>query len=549
MDSPTAASQPEYLGTRTRTMTEKGQEYSISIKERTATNREKDFRAKLNQFENHMRSSRYQDEIKGELLTLTTEADTCVQAYDEWISLLENTTDSQLVNDRRKCLIDTWQTIYTATQQRLRQLHDDDTKSISSLGSARTRHSVLSSTSSRILLNFKAKRAALEERKKLTATIADQEKKLAELKLQREIEEVKAQEAVYERATEKDFSRHEVENLGPLPPSANEGDYAIPAFLKDTCGASSTPVTTTLLPTTTANLEAKTQLFGHLLLPPSSFPSTPNIYSAPRTQHQNKHTETTVNFSTGRQDPIVMPTLVISTTSSSQAPPQWCTSQPTPEYISPSSYRPFIPYNYNSQFAPVYVHPSQDNSLLLTDTISKVTQLQRLPQAKPDTFKGDEKDKTKYFLWETAFDALVDSVPITPQQKLHLLYQHLDGKAKRVVEQLQYMVQEPEKAYSHARKILKERFGHQAIIGTEFERKLLAWPKIAPTDAVALEEFGDFLRQIETASEHFDSLKAFNFPSQIQLLVEKLPGWFKAKWSDKVIQAPEREGKGWFPII
>lgn len=61
----------------------------------------------------------------------------------------------------------------------------------------------------------------------------------------------------------------------------------------------------------------------------------------------------------------------------------------------------------------------------MVEALAKVTQLQRLPQAKTDVFKGDEKDKTKYFLLETAFDALVDSAPVTDIQKLHLLYQHL----------------------------------------------------------------------------------------------------------------------------
>ena len=38
----------------------------------------------------------------------------------------------------------------------------------------------------------------------------------------------------------------------------------------------------------------------------------------------------------------------------------------------------------------------------------------------------------------------------------------------------------------------------------------------------------------------------FEFPSQIQLLVEKLPGWFKAKWSDKIIKLQREKGKDAF---
>lgn len=80
--------------------------------------------------------------------------------------------------------------------------------------------------------------------------------------------------------------------------------------------------------------------------------------------------------------------------------------------------------------------PNSDSVFQIAEALAKVTQLQWLPQAKPDVFTGNETD-TKFFVWETAFDALIDSAPISAQKKLYLLYQHLDGKAKKVVEQLQ----------------------------------------------------------------------------------------------------------------
>lgn len=202
----------------------------------------------------------------------------------------------------------------------------------------------------------------------------------------------------------------------------------------------------------------------------------------------------------------------------------------------------FVPSPYIG-FSPA----PQDYSVQLTDTLAKISQLQRLPQATPDVFKGDETDKTKFFLWESSFDSLIDSAPVTAQQKLHFLYQYLDGKAKKVVEQLQYLVQNPEGAYQQARTILKERFGHPAIISTSFQKKLTTWPKVGPNDAAALEEFSDFLQQVKIASEHIPSLQVLNYPSQIQSLVEKLPSWFKPKWSDKVLKLQKKEGKDTFP--
>ena len=111
----------------------------------------------------------------------------------------------------------------------------------------------------------------------------------------------------------------------------------------------------------------------------------------------------------------------------------------------------------------------QSYSVQLSDALAKISQLHRLPQTTPDVFKGDNHDMTKFLLWEKAFESRIDAAPVTARQKLHLLDQHLGGKAKRVVEQLQYLVQDPEGAYQEARKILKERFGNPAIISTMFQ--------------------------------------------------------------------------------
>ena len=123
--------------------------------------------------------------------------------------------------------------------------------------------------------------------------------------------------------------------------------------------------------------------------------------------------------------------------------------------------------------------PSPENTQQTTEAFLKVTQLQHLPQEVPDVFNGEDKDRTRFFLWETAFNALIGSAPVTPQQKLHLLFQHLGIVTKKVVEQLQFISSDPKRAYTEARKKLKERFGHSAILSTEFENKLTISNKLS----------------------------------------------------------------------
>ena len=160
-----------------------------------------------------------------------------------------------------------------------------------------------------------------------------------------------------------------------------------------------------------------------------------------------------------------------------------------------------------------------------------------------------EKRKTRpnFFLWESAFGALIDSVPVAPRQKLHLLFQHLEGRAKKVVEQLQFMIDDPEKAYKESKKRLKYHFENSAILSDDFEKRLTSWPKIGNNDAKGIQEFSDFLQQVEIARDHIPSLKIFDFSSKLQSLVEKLPRWFKTKWSTKVQKLQQTDGHSAFP--
>ena len=195
------------------------------------------------------------------------------------------------------------------------------------------------------------------------------------------------------------------------------------------------------------------------------------------------------------------------------------------------------------------VHPNLENVCQITEALAKVTQLQRLPQAKPDVFTREETD-TRFFIWETAFNALIDSAPVSAQQKLYPLFQHLDRKAKKIVEQLQYMVGTSlQIAYNEARKKLKQRFGRSAIVATDFENKLANWPKITNNNAEGLRDLSDFLQQVEIAKTHLSSLQIFEYPSKIQTLVNKLPSWFLTKWSSQVQTLQQEKGCDTFPTF
>ena len=528
--------------TRSRTLTSKGREYQCELKKKAALANDRDLQAKLRSLEEFIHDCKNPDEIGKEIADMAKEVNEVQRSFDEWIELSVDTSESQRASNKQSYIYDTWKIIHATAVQEIKRL-EDDVKSVYSRRSQRSQTSTKSGSSRssyrETLLACRAKRAALQEKLKFSSVIAEQESKLEQLKIQKELVEITAQEAVYKTALDEENELNDEQQ--PLLPTAVHDP--IDAFLnsneetKLTLASPAAIFTPTAQETSAAYNVSVTSLSSTPFVeplsqsvPPTSVstPPVPSVQETQRPLNPFSPVYTTAKFSSGGQSPPIIP--AISTTMSEYqftTPRGFCGNPPA-----------FFP-SLVTTCSPV----SQNYTAQITDVLTKITQLQRLPQVTPSVFEGSDSDKTKFFLWENAFDSLIDSAPVTAKQKLHLLYQYLSGKAKKVVEQLQYLVENPEGAYREARRVLKERFGNPAIISTDFEKKLANWPKIGLNDTVSLEEFSDFLQQVKIISKHIESLKVLNYPSQIQALVEKLPGWFKAKWSDKVLKFQKKRGK------
>ena len=129
----------------------------------------------------------------------------------EWSDLIEDTTEIRPITDMRDAVQNLWESARRAAWQRMQFLEEELEKESTSWhvsqgsGDPRdTRHKVdsVSSSSSRksTLLSVKAKRAALQQKLKFSDVIKDQEKMLAKLKLEQDLSETVAQEAIYQKA-------------------------------------------------------------------------------------------------------------------------------------------------------------------------------------------------------------------------------------------------------------------------------------------------------------------------------------------------------------
>lgn len=560
---------------RVRTLTEKGIEYTAQLKANAARAAKKEFNDNVYSFQAFLVSSRDRDIINSQLDKLIKLGRFAKTKLEEWQELVKTAPEIAIIEEILSNIKDSVDGARGATFAKFAQLENEEKESVYSIKSHfssrhsvksyRSQHSLLSGSSTKeTLINVKAKRAALEQKIKFSDAIQEQQKVLQKLKLQQQLSETIAEEAIYNDALQDDLPADE-----KLP---QEQEKMIDRYIA------------------TPNLESKPYIYGPEFLgsgltrtqPSAQSPSTLNPVPSSTSVFINEDNSNTPQF-----PKVSTNTEKLSANNSAQinktfTVPKPSTFQDTSNPVSTlsTSAKSFVPHqnlvtvssvacgarqskintisNENNLVASRYDPtpnaiefaenhtPPVDNVYQIAEALAKVTQLQRLPQAKPDVFKGDEPE-TKFFLWETAFDALIDSAPITAQQKLYLLYQHLDGKAKKTVEQLQYMAANPEVAYNEARKKLKQRFGRPAIIASEFENKLTNWPKIASNDAQGIREFSDFLQQVETASAHLANLKIFEYPSKLQTLVEKLPNWFLTKWSTKVQTLQQLKGYEAFP--
>ena len=191
--------------TRKRTMTEKGLEFAKTTKRKVALSKAKEFNRTLNDFRSTVATTQNQHELKNELKGKIEQFDAVLHAFDEYFQLVVDPLESGSVTDAQNELKLTWEGSdgpLKFAQKRLREL-EEDTRSISSRVTQRSIRSRASSQNSSTstkdtLISIKAKKAVLQERLKFTDVIKEQAKNLTKLKLEQELSETLAEEAIYE---------------------------------------------------------------------------------------------------------------------------------------------------------------------------------------------------------------------------------------------------------------------------------------------------------------------------------------------------------------
>lgn len=195
-------------------MTDRGREFTVHLKRKAALKGKEEFRLQLVAFEKSIYDIGNPDFIRSELQKLKSLADNAIQGFIDWMNLTVEAEERNEITRQQYELQSSWEKVRATAHSRLEFLEvKEETKSNLSYGSP-----ISSSSSVSKLLGLKVKRAALEQTIIFADTIKEQEKTLAKLKLQQELSERLAEEAVYQVALNAGDENNEDLSLSQVTP-------------------------------------------------------------------------------------------------------------------------------------------------------------------------------------------------------------------------------------------------------------------------------------------------------------------------------------------
>ena len=165
----------------------------------------------------------------------------------------------------------------------------------------------------------------------------------------------------------------------------------------------------------------------------------------------------------------------------------------------------------------------------ISEMMCRLLKQQSAPEIEIDVFDGNPME-FHYFM--AVFKEVVEKRVDDEQGKLTCLIKYTKGDAKDMVKNCIQLP--PEDGFKTAKHLLNERYGDPHRIIAAYRREIKQWPQIKSGDAVAYQKLQNFLIKCENIG-HLQSWNVFNTPDIICMLLSKLPGSARDKWSRKVL--------------
>ena len=170
----------------------------------------------------------------------------------------------------------------------------------------------------------------------------------------------------------------------------------------------------------------------------------------------------------------------------------------------------------------------------ITEMTCELLRQQSAPELDIDIFDGNPMD-FHYFM--AVFKEVVEKKVTDSRGRLTRLIKFTKGKAKEIAKNC---IQLPAKVgYKTAKCLLNERFGDTHRITAAYCKDIKQWPQIKAANADAYRKFQNFLVKCENI-DHLPNWNVLNTPDIICMLLSKLPGSARDKWSRKVLAIPRK---------
>ncbi|XP_035988164.1 uncharacterized protein LOC118560795 [Fundulus heteroclitus] len=225
----------------------------------------------------------------------------------------------------------------------------------------------------------------------------------------------------------------------------------------------------------------------------------------------------------------------------SELPPVAAAAAPAKQKMKPNSSKVTVtdvqtrkestPGRDRSEHSDISIQRQSDLTNLLVSVVSQTS----LPKKEVPVFSGDPLE---FQLFMQAFRHNIEDKTDSNEDRLYFLEQFTAGQPKELVRSCLHL--DATAGFIEAKRLLKHHFGNEFKIASAYMNKALTWATIRPDDAKALHSYGLYLRSCNNAAQSFQYMSELDLPSNMKLIVSKLPYKLRERWRSVVCDIMEQ---------
>ena len=181
----------------------------------------------------------------------------------------------------------------------------------------------------------------------------------------------------------------------------------------------------------------------------------------------------------------------------------------------------------------------RDTSKGIIEGLAGLTKRMLLPVSAPPKFSGERIDE--YLPFRTSFENLIHCYCSTDQERFQYLLQFTEGAARELVASC--FRSNPSESYAMALKTLDDEYGSIHDLARHHMDILKAWPLIKNDDGHALRRLSLRLMSIRNMMHNGREFSQFDHPTEIRMVIDKLPQSAIYKWRDHALRLRRSHGE------